>query len=188
MPGLRHPTPRPNVPAPPPARGMPPLAPARPGAQVHRPRDTPRALPPHLRARVRGSQRPARPVGSPTMVRDAILAAAERRSQALVDRDAEALRALHHPDLRWTTHRGEVRDRAAYIAGNTEGDLVWRSQSLSDADVVTAGTTAVLTAIVHDEYERAGEPGAHAMRLTLIWIDHEGTWQVLAGHAGPATA
>jgi hypothetical protein len=44
------------------------------------------------------------------------LAAAERRSAALVARDAEALRALHHPDLRWTTHRGDVRDRDAYTA------------------------------------------------------------------------
>ena len=120
------------------------------------------------------------------MVRDAILAAAERRSQALVDRDAEALRALHHPDLRWTTHRGEVRDRERYIEGNTAGELVWRAQSLSDADVVSVGDAAVLTAVVHDEFERAGEPGAHAMRLTLVWIEHEGTWRVLAGHAGPA--
>jgi hypothetical protein len=121
------------------------------------------------------------------MVRDAILAAAERRSQALVDRDAEALRALHHPDLRWTTHRGEVRDRDRYVEGNTAGDLVWRAQSLSDADVVAVGATAVLTAIVHDEYERAGEPGEHSMRLTLVWVEYEGTWKVLAGHAGPST-
>ena len=34
-------------------------------------------------------------------------------------------------------------------------------QRLSDADVVVVGDTAVLTAAVHDEFERAGEPGAH---------------------------
>jgi hypothetical protein len=71
-------------------------------------------------------------------VRDEILAAAERRSRALVARDAAALRALHHPDLRWTTHRGDTRDLDAYVAGNTEGDLVWRDQRLGDADVVAA--------------------------------------------------
>ena len=121
------------------------------------------------------------------MVREEILTAAERRSAALVARDADALRALHHPDLRWTTHRGEVRDRDRYIRGNTEGDLVWRAQRLTDADVVTVGDTAVLTALVHDEYERAGEPGAHAMRLTLVWVRENGTWRVLAGQAGPAS-
>jgi hypothetical protein len=61
--------------------------------------------------------------------REEILAGVERRSRALVTRDAEALRKLHHPALRWTTHRGDVRDRDAYIAGNTEGDLVWRARA-----------------------------------------------------------
>jgi len=125
---------------------------------------------------------------TPMSVQQEILAAAARRSDALVARDAEALRALHHPDLRWTTHRGEVRDRERYVAGNTAGDLVWRAQSLSDTDVVSTGDTAVLTALVHDEYERAGEPGAHDMRLTLVWVRGEdGTWTVLAGQAGPAS-
>jgi ketosteroid isomerase-like protein len=115
-----------------------------------------------------------------------IVEAAQRRSAALVARDADALRALHHPDLRWTTHRGEVRNRDAYIAGNTEGDLVWRAQRLDDLDVAIVGDTAVLTALVHDEFERAGAPGAHDMRLTLTWVREAGTWRVLAGRAGPA--
>jgi hypothetical protein len=50
---------------------------------------------------------------------DEVLAAAQRRAEALAARDAEALRALHHRALRWTTHRGAVLDRDAYIAGNT---------------------------------------------------------------------
>ena len=95
------------------------------------------------------------------------------------------LRELHHPDLRWTTHRGDVRDRDAYIAGNTEGDLVWRSQHLLEAEIVTAGDTAVLVVLVHDEFERAGEPGALDMPLTLTWVREEGSWRVLAAHAGP---
>ena len=115
----------------------------------------------------------------------AVLAAARRRSAALVARDADTLRALHHRDLRWTTHRGEVRDRAAYIAGNTEGDLVWRDQHLVEHDIVVHGDTAVLTGVVHDAFERAGEPGAHDMRLTLVWVKQDGEWVVLAAHAGP---
>ena len=73
------------------------------------------------------------------------------------------LRALHHPGFRFTTPRGDVRDRDAYIAGNTEGDLVWREQHLVEHDVVVAGDTAVLTGVVHDVFERAGEPGSHDM-------------------------
>ena len=40
-----------------------------------------------------------------------VLAAAEARAVALAAGDADALRELHHQDLRWTTHRGEVLDR-----------------------------------------------------------------------------
>jgi Domain of unknown function (DUF4440) len=65
-------------------------------------------------------------------LRDEVVAAAERRARALVERDAETLRALHHPDLRWTTHRGAVLDRDAYVRANTEGALVWRAQALED--------------------------------------------------------
>jgi ketosteroid isomerase-like protein len=119
---------------------------------------------------------------------EAILAATHARSAALVARDAKTLRALHHEDLRWTTHRGDVRDRDAYIAGNTEGELVWRDQHLVEHDVVVAGDTAVLTGIVHDAFERAGEPGAHDMRLTLVWVKQDDGWVVLAAHAGPAVS
>ena len=119
------------------------------------------------------------------MSADAVLAATRARSAALVARDADALRALHHPEFRFTTPRGDVRDRDAYIAGNTEGELVWRDQYLVEYDVVVAGDTAVLTGVVHDAFERAGQPGAHDMRITLVWVRHDGEWVVLAAHAGP---
>ncbi len=118
--------------------------------------------------------------------RDEVLEASARRSAALVARDAAALRELHHPDLRFTTPGGDVRDLDAYIAGNTEGDLVWRAQRLVEPDVVVAGDTAVVTGAVEDEFERAGEPGAHTMQLTLVWLRSDGAWRVLAVHAGPA--
>ena len=58
---------------------------------------------------------------------------------------------------------------------------------LDDAEVSVAGDTAVLTAIAHDEFERGGERGAHAMRLTLTFVRVAGSgWIALAGHAGPA--
>jgi hypothetical protein len=43
----------------------------------------------------------------------------------------------------------------------------------------------VLAGAVYDEFERAGEPGAHTVRLTHVWLRSEGAWRVLAAHAGP---
>ena len=59
---------------------------------------------------------------------------------------------------------------------------MWRAQHLVEHDVVVAGDTAVLTGVVHDAFERAGEAGAHDMRFTLVWVRGE------AGSAVPAAA
>ena len=114
-----------------------------------------------------------------------VVAAAERRAHALVDRDREALLALHHPELRWTTHRGDVLDRERYVRGNTEGDLVWRAQRLEDVEVTVAGDAAVLTAVVVDEVEQDGAAVTNRLRLTQVWTRDGDGWVCLAGHAGP---
>src|SRR4051794_17359385 len=114
---------------------------------------------------------------------DEVLAAAQRRAEALAAGDAEALRALHHPALRWTTHRGAVLGRDAYIAGNTESDLVWRSQRLEEPEIAIVGDTAVLTATVVDEVERGGEPQTFRLRLMQTWVRDADGWVCLAGCA-----
>jgi ketosteroid isomerase-like protein len=70
------------------------------------------------------------------------------------------------------------------LAGNTAGDLVWRSQRLEDAHVTLAGETAVLTAVAVDDVERGGAPQTFRMRVTLTWVRQDGEWRCLAGHAG----
>ena len=69
---------------------------------------------------------------------------------------------------RCTTPTCASRRRAArsatatrYIAGNTEGDLVWRGQQMSDGRRRRpCGDTAVLTALVRHQLERGGRPGS----------------------------
>lgn len=114
-----------------------------------------------------------------------VLAAAGRRAEALAERDADTLRALLHPALRWTTFTGEVLDREGYIAGNTAGDLVWRGQRLADVNVTVVGTTAVLTAVATDSVRRDGCDQVFRLRLTQTWVRGADGWQCLAGHAGP---
>jgi hypothetical protein len=114
-----------------------------------------------------------------------VIAAAERRAAALVDGDAEQLRVLLHPSLRWTTFRGDILDRDRYISGNTSGDLEWRRQLLTDVDVVVVGVTAVLTAVVTDDVRREGRDQRFRLRLTQTWVRGDAGWQCLAGHAGP---
>jgi ketosteroid isomerase-like protein len=113
------------------------------------------------------------------------IAAAERRAAALARGDTAELRQPMHRHLRWTTHVGAVLDRDAYIAGNTDGSLVWREQRLEQPEVSVVGDTAILTAVVVDEVERDGERQTFRLRLTQTWVREAGAWQCIGGHAGP---
>ena len=88
-----------------------------------------------------------------------------------------------HPDLQWTTFRGEVLGCEDYIAGNTGGDPRWRAQRLDDVKVVVVGDTAVLTALVTDEVTRDGQDLSFRLRLTQTWVRTPEGWRCLSGHA-----
>ena len=119
-------------------------------------------------------------------VKEAVVAAARARSAALVSGDRRRLAELLHPQLRWTTHRGVVLDREAYLASNLGGGLVWVEQTLHDLDVQVVGdAVAVLTALVVDVVDRNGSPETYRLRLTQTWVNAAGRWQCLSGHAGP---
>lgn len=100
--------------------------------------------------------------------------------------DAEGLAALLHEDFRWTTHACETFGRREYVRRNTEGHTVWQSQTLSSAEVVVVGDTAVLHAEVTDVVlAAASEPETFRMPMTQVWVRLPDGWQCLAGHAGP---
>ena len=96
--------------------------------------------------------------------------AARWRAAALAAQDEAELRVLMHPDLQWTSFRGEVLDYEAYIAGNIRGDMQWRSQRLEGIRAAVAGDTAVLTAAVSDEVSRGGRDQSFRLLLTLTWV------------------
>ncbi|QSR30721.1 hypothetical protein CFI00_09495 [Nocardioides sp. S5] len=122
-------------------------------------------------------------------VTNAVIRAAEARAEALARGDADELLALLHPDFRWTTHTGQVFDRAEYVARNTGGTTVWKSQALVDPDVAVIGDTAVLHAEVADVVLAAdGRPETFRMPVTQVWVRDGDGWSCLAGHAGPRLA
>lgn len=112
---------------------------------------------------------------------DGVLAAAEARARALAAGDEPALRALLHPDFRWTSHRGDRFDRDAYVRANCGGGTVWHGQELRDPTVTVVADTAVLTCTVIDEVGA----GTFTMPMTQTWVRTDGRWRLLAGHAGP---
>ncbi len=113
-----------------------------------------------------------------------VLARVEARSAALADADPEALRALLHPDFRWTSHVGDSFDRESYIRSNTTGRTVWRAQTVLDPQILVVGDAAVLRCTVVDEVG-AVDVETFRMPMTQCWVRVDGEWMCLAGHAGP---
>ena len=113
-----------------------------------------------------------------------VLARVEARSAALAEADADALRALLHPDFRWTSHAGESFDRESYIYANTTGGTVWRAQTALDPEILVVGDAAVLRCTVVDEIG-AVDVDTYRMPMTQCWVRVDGEWLCLAGHAGP---
>jgi ketosteroid isomerase-like protein len=113
-----------------------------------------------------------------------VLARAEQRATALAEADSAGLRALLHPDFRWTTHVGEVLDRERYIGSNTTGRTVWHAQTLLDPEVVVVGDAAVVRCTVIDVVG-AQDVETYRMPMTQVWVRLSDDWVCLGGHAGP---
>ncbi|GAA4929842.1 hypothetical protein HD597_004271 [Nonomuraea thailandensis] len=115
-----------------------------------------------------------------------VVAAARERAAALAARDPERLRRSLHPRFHWTSHAGERFDRDGYVSANTAGALAWQGQSLTEVEVVVCGRAAVLRCVVADDVTTGeGERVTFRMPVTQTWVEEEGRWLCLAGHAGP---
>ncbi len=97
----------------------------------------------------------------------------------------DELLELLHPDFRWTSHRGETFDRAAYLRANIGGALTWRRQEVDDLRIAIAGVAGVVWCVVTDEVEIDGRLLSFRMPVTQTWLREDGSWRCLAGHAGP---
>ena len=115
---------------------------------------------------------------------DEVLRVAEARARALVVGEPDRLRRMLHPELRWTSHRGELLDREGYVRTNTRV-LRWVKQRLEDPEVTVVGETAVLLATAVDTVVRDGQEHTFRMPVTQTWVRAHQGWVLLAGHAGP---
>ena len=114
---------------------------------------------------------------------DSVLDAARRRSDALVDKDVDALLGLLHPDFLYVNANGELLDRDEYLDRYVRpAEMRWISQVLREPRVAVAGATAVLACLVDDVAEYLDHRLDQTFRTTLTWVDGGAGWQCLSGH------
>lgn len=113
---------------------------------------------------------------------DAVIAAARRRSAALVAGDATALGALLTDDFAYVNSAGHLLDRASYLrAYVTSGETRWIRQELDDFHVRVAGDVAVLICRVRDVASFEGEaPTDTRARSTQVWRRTADGWRCMS--------
>jgi len=119
---------------------------------------------------------------------DTVLAAAQRRSAALVNKDVAALQLLLHPDFVYVNASGHVLDRDQYLDLYVRPPEVrWTRQTLESPQVVQVGSVAVLTCLVHDVARYHDDHLDETFRSTLTWVHTVDGWRCLAGHTSGLT-
>jgi uncharacterized protein DUF4440 len=113
---------------------------------------------------------------------DAIVAVAERRALALVERDWDTVEAQLHPAFLYVNANGRRLDRAAYLAFLAEGPVQWEAQTLENVAVVVDGRVGVITATVIDHVLHEGQPARWEFVTTQTYVERDGDWLYLAGH------
>ncbi len=111
-----------------------------------------------------------------------ILAVAEKRNQAIVERDWHAIAAQLHPAFRYVNANGQRLDRDGYLAFLADGPVRWTAQTLIDPEVTAAGSVSVLVATVVDDVVYDGRPARWEFVTSQTYVQQGGAWLYLAGH------
>jgi Domain of unknown function (DUF4440) len=112
-----------------------------------------------------------------------VLAAAQRRSAALITKDVDVLLTLLHPNFIYVNASGQVLNREQYLDQYVRPDEVrWISQVIDEPRLAECGTAAVLTCLVHDQARYFDDELDETFRSTLTWVKAKDGWQCLGGH------
>jgi hypothetical protein len=115
---------------------------------------------------------------------DGLLAAESRLQQAQLASDVGALDELLHPVLTFVGPDGSRSDKAADLEAHRNGVIQLHALRPDDvfAQVVDGVGITVLTARLAGSYQ--GQNFDSRMRYTRAWVQDDGTWRIVAAHAG----
>src|SRR5207249_4819683 len=114
-----------------------------------------------------------------------ILQLEEQRCQAILHNDAEAMDRLRGEKFIVTDNQGRTHDRADELSLYKNRRRQTQSWEPSEVKVLVYGDVAVVSerAAVKDLLD--GTARDFDVRLTNVWIRHNGSWQVVARHGTP---
>src|SRR6267378_2097384 len=111
------------------------------------------------------------------------IAALEEKWNAAYKRgDIATMESLLAEDFIITLEDGSTFSKSGYIAHNGDPTLRIETTEMSGLSVRMHGNTAVVTGAYHEKGTSKGKPYEYRDRFTDVWMNLNGTWQVIASH------
>jgi ketosteroid isomerase-like protein len=96
--------------------------------------------------------------------------------------DIAALNTLLADDFIITVEDGSTFSKPGYIAHSGDPDIKVAVSDMADLKIRLHGNVAVVTGAYHEKGTNKGMPYEYRDRLTDVWLNTGGNWQVIASH------
>jgi len=111
-----------------------------------------------------------------------VIALEKKWTEGYKQRDITILSALLAEDFVITVEDGSTYGKAGYISHSADSSVHVELAELSELKVRMHGNTAVVTGAYHEAGTENGKRYEYRDRLTDVWMNVGGNWQVIASH------
>jgi ketosteroid isomerase-like protein len=111
-----------------------------------------------------------------------ILALEAKWNEAYKRNDLATMNSLLAEDFMITVEDGTTYSKSGYIAIAGNGATRIEISEMSNLKVNLHGNVAVVTGAYHERGTLNGKPYEYHDRLTDVWMNSDGKWQVIASH------
>lgn len=111
-----------------------------------------------------------------------ILNVAQARSDALVQKDGDAMNRILADEFVYINSSGEVLTKTDYIEQYViSPEAQWRSQTMEDVHIQLYDGVGIVRYRVHDDAEFAGDPFVASFRSLFVYRRDGDTWRCVVG-------
>ena len=117
---------------------------------------------------------------SQTNVEQEVIQVENRRFQAMVDADTDALESILADELTYTHTSAVLDTKESFIRRLASGTLNYESVAPSNMQVRSYGDTAVVTGNAEVQVSNSSNRTSFSLRFTDVLVQRDGRWQVVA--------
>ena len=116
---------------------------------------------------------------APNAAAKEVLAASDALKQAMMKKDAAALKKLLHENLTYSHSNARLQTKADVVAATT-GNTTIEAMDFSEVTVRVYGTTALIRANLDIRNSTGGKATTSHLNVLHVWLKGPGGWQLVA--------